>query len=214
MLYVVTGGSGSGKSEFAEKLTLALKEKTENIDSKLWYIATMKPIKGDVELDNKVLRHQTMRAGKGFETKECYADIESLQLGDNDVALIECMSNLLANEMYAKDGLLAVAKNVTDDVSVGTLDAEKNSYNMQLVEKVVEEKIINPVADMSQRVEHMVVVTNEICCDGKLYEYDDETRLYMELLGYINKELVDKAYGFVEVFCGIPLWHKGGRIDV
>ena len=192
MLYVVTGGSGSGKSEFAEKLTIALKEKTENIDSKLWYIATMKPIKGDVELDNKILRHQTMRAGKGFETKECYVDIESLQLGNKDVALIECMSNLLANEMYAKDGLLAVAEKL----------------------EAVKERIVNPIADMSQRVEHMVVVTNEICCDGKLYEYDDETRLYMELLGYINKEFVDKAYGFVEVFCGIPLWHKGGRIDV
>lgn len=192
MLYVVTGGSGSGKSEFAEKLTLALKERTENIDSKLWYIATMKPIKGDVELDNKILRHQTMRAGKGFETKECYVDIESLQLGNKDVALIECMSNLLANEMYAKDGLIAVAEKL----------------------EAVKERIVNPIADMSQRVEHMVVVTNEICCDGKLYEYDDETRLYMELLGYINKELVDKAYGFVEVFCGIPLWHKGGRIDV
>ena len=192
MLYVVTGGSGSGKSEFAEKLTLALKEKIENIDSKLWYIATMKPIKGDVELDNKILRHQSMRAGKGFETKECYVDIGSLQIGDNDVALIECMSNLLANEMYAKDGLLAVEEKL----------------------KEVKERIVNPIADMSQRVEHMVVVTNEICCDGKLYEYDDETRLYMELLGYVNKELVNKAYGFVEVFCGIPLWHKGGRIDV
>lgn len=206
MLYVVTGGSGSGKSEFAERLALALRDKNEYEDSTLWYIATMKPIAGDEEQREKILRHQTMRGGKGFLTKECYMDIDRLQLGDKDVALVECMSNLLANEMYAKAGILLEAR-----ISGG---GETGTLSTTLAKEAAMQRIVAPIADMSQRLNHMVVVTNEICSDGKLYEYDDETRLYMELLGYINKELVDRAFGFVEVFCGIPLWHKGGRIDV
>lgn len=212
MLYIVTGGSGSGKSEFAEKLTLSLKSEDEinagidagtdsGLGGKLWYVATMKPLAHDEEMDKKILRHQNMRAGKGFDTIECYEDISSLQLGDGDTALIECMSNLLANEMYGAGGCLAGV-----DFSSG--NASKSGREL------VKKHIVEPIINMSKKVQNLVVVTNEIFNDGRNFEYDSETRLYIELLGYINQELVAASHGFVEVFCGIPLWQKGERIDV
>ena len=61
MMILVTGGSGSGKSAFAEDQVVAFGE-AERI-----YIATMFPF--DEESRKRVQRHQNMRKGKGFEKK-------------------------------------------------------------------------------------------------------------------------------------------------
>lgn len=212
MLYIVTGGSGSGKSEFAEKLTLSLKSEDEinagidagtdsGLGGKLWYVATMKPLAHDEEMDKKILRHQNMRAGKGFDTVECYENIGQLQFCGADTVLMECMSNLLANEMYGAKGCLAGINFSFDNAS-------------ESARELVKKHIVKPIVSISRQVKNLVVVTNEVFNDGRNFEYDSETRLYIELLGYINQELVAASYGFVEVFCGIPLWQKGERIDV
>ena len=60
MLALVTGGSGSGKSAWAEDLVLSLGE------GRRIYIATMYPF--DEESHRRIERHRKMRAGKGFET--------------------------------------------------------------------------------------------------------------------------------------------------
>ena len=60
MIKLVYGGSGSGKSSFAEQLLLSSKAERK------YYLATMQVY--DDEGRAKVLRHQEMRAGKGFVT--------------------------------------------------------------------------------------------------------------------------------------------------
>ena len=72
MIVTVTGGSGSGKSEFAENLMTELLNKTSE-NNKLFYIATMKPY-GE-EAAKRIQRHQKLREGKGFKTIECYKNI-------------------------------------------------------------------------------------------------------------------------------------------
>ncbi len=67
MLAVVTGGSGSGKSAFAEETVLSFGP------AKRIYIATMHPF--DEESHKRMARHRKMRAGKGFETVECYTGL-------------------------------------------------------------------------------------------------------------------------------------------
>ena len=69
MFHVITGGSGSGKSAFAEDCIV----KYHRGDSLLYYVATMMPF--GVEMEAKIDRHRKMRAGKGFETIECYLDL-------------------------------------------------------------------------------------------------------------------------------------------
>lgn len=99
MLYVVTGGSGSGKSEYAEQL--AMKSSAEN----RLYLATMRI--WDEEGKRRAARHRSMRSGKGFVTAERYIDLEHFYAGsylrETDVILLECMSNLAANEFYHQE---------------------------------------------------------------------------------------------------------------
>ena len=45
-----------------------------------------------------------MRKDKGFETVECYTDLASVQIPKDSVVLLECMSNLVANEMFQENG--------------------------------------------------------------------------------------------------------------
>lgn len=93
MIALVTGGSGSGKSAWAEGLCAALQpgEKT--------YIATMDPHGGGARA--RIARHRAMRAGKGFRTEERPRSLSGLALGGADTALLECMSNLTANVMFS-----------------------------------------------------------------------------------------------------------------
>lgn len=113
MILLVTGGSASGKSEYAENRALQL-AKTEQ--KKLIYLAAMKPF-GE-EAAKRIERHRQLRAGKGFETVERYTDIEGLcrdgsleaetfrQKAKDAVVLLECMSNLAANEMLDRKSVV------------------------------------------------------------------------------------------------------------
>ena len=96
MMILVTGGSGSGKSAFAEDCVVSF-GKTDRI-----YIATMYPF--DEESRKRVQRHRKMRQGKGFETVECYTGLDKIRLPENCTVLLECMSNLVANEMFQEEG--------------------------------------------------------------------------------------------------------------
>ena len=63
MIILVTGGSGCGKSTWAEKLVQSLPS------GKRVYIATMQVY--DRESEIRVQRHRAQRAGLGFRTVEC-----------------------------------------------------------------------------------------------------------------------------------------------
>ena len=109
MLVVVTGGSGSGKSAFAEDRVLSFGE------SRRIYIATMQAF--DEESHRRIRRHRRMRSGKGFETIERYTELDELILPKNCVVLLECMSNLVANEMFREDGFHPeVSEKITEGV--------------------------------------------------------------------------------------------------
>ena len=75
MLYIITGGSGSGKSEYAEQTAVQCRNRTGGT---LWYLATMRI--WDDEGRKRVERHRRMRAAKGFETIERDTGVETLEL--------------------------------------------------------------------------------------------------------------------------------------
>ena len=173
MLMMVTGGSGSGKSEFAESLVTGL------ADGPNLYIATMFPF--DEECHKRIARHREMRKDKGFDTLECYTGLKHADVPGYHTVLLECMSNLVANEMFREDGF----------------------------HPEVAEEIILGVKNLLDQAEHVVIVTNEIFSDGVLYEGESEK--YKEQLGQINCNLAEMADRVVEVVYGIPVWHKGGE---
>ncbi len=97
MLIFVTGGSGSGKSAYAEARILELKEKKR---LPVFYLATMQVYGSDEE--KIVKRHLKLREGKGFETVEQPRDIEKStgKVTKGSIILLEDVSNLVANEMF------------------------------------------------------------------------------------------------------------------
>lgn len=169
MLTVIIGGSSSGKSAYAEDYAVSIAN-----DTKKYYLATMQ-VYGE-EGKKKVERHRTLRAGKGFVTLEYPRDIENIDI-DGGVVLLECMSNLAANEMFR------------DDIQV---DANG-----------VAEKIVSAIKYLKSRVEHLIIVTNNVFEDG--ITYDASTMQYLQALSMVNMRLAQMADEVVEVIVGIPV---------
>jgi len=92
MIVLVTGGSGCGKSTWAEQLVSSLPEENRV------YIATMQVY--DDESVKRVERHRAQRADKGFRTIECEKDLASADIEEGSVVLLEDLVNLMANEMF------------------------------------------------------------------------------------------------------------------
>lgn len=91
MLILVTGGSASGKSAYAESLCLC--------GSPRVYLACMQPF-GE-EGAARIERHRALRKGRGFLTVERYTDLAALTLPPCECVLLEDLGNLVANEMFS-----------------------------------------------------------------------------------------------------------------
>lgn len=199
MLHIVYGGSASGKSSYAESFAMSLQG-----EGRLLYIATMYPYKWntteiDPETMQRIERHRAMRADKGFDTVECYRHVEHIVAKRQDVLLLECMSNLLANEMYLEpdsdDGGLAETMS----------EVEKTGVGMSETLSPVSKKIVQALIDLSTRVQDVVIVTNDVFSDGGSLTYDESTREYVKNLAEINCALAREAATVTEVVCGIPV---------
>lgn len=96
MLILVIGGSGSGKSEYAERLALHMAGSSPH-----YYLATMEL--WDDECRTRMERHRRMRAGRGFVTIEQPRNLAGLATTTLDrcgTILLEDLGNLAANELY------------------------------------------------------------------------------------------------------------------
>ena len=189
MMELVTGGSGSGKSAYAESVICGkhrlLCETTEN--APLYYIADMVPYGRETE--KKIEAHRKMRAGKGFATLEWYVDLpgkisapDSPELKGSCV-LLECVSNLTANEMYEPGG----AQNTGGDTP---------------------ESVIKGVRMLKDQCAHLVVVTNDVFRES--VPDSEEMTAYKGNLGMINRALAEMADQVTEVVFGVPVCIKSG----
>ena len=180
MLIMVTGVSGSGKSEYAEQISCQLAK-----DNKKYYVATMYPYGEDGR--SRVKKHKLQRDGKGFETIEQYQNVskafDKVQTeavshaaqNEKPVVLLECLSNLMANECFEEGG---------------TPDA-----------------VFSDCIQLYRQCRHLVIVTNEIFSDGCLY--DNTTTDYITRLGRLNTQLAQEADCVTEVVYSIPVYWKG-----
>ena len=171
-----------------------------------YYIATMQPF-GEESLA-KIRRHQRLRAGKGFTTIEQSRDLTkaaqriakpsnqfqeeavTINRPENSVsfirerprcALLECMSNLVANEMFAKNKI-----RLRDEVTAQILDG---------------------IEALNRQLAHFLIVTNNVFEDG--ISYEETTAEYIEVMGQVNERLAAMADTVIEVVAGIPVVWKG-----
>lgn len=168
MMTIITGGSGCGKSSYAEKIATCL-------PMPRYYIATMKPY--DDECLRKIDRHRRLRAEKGFETIEQHTDLDTIT-ASGGTALLECMCNLTANEMFDENG---------------------NCYDAY-------DKILHEVLHLKSQFDNLIIVTNDVGNDCR--DYDAGTMKYITTLGRLNCALAKEADTVIEVVCGIPVTIK------
>lgn len=175
MMVLIIGGSGSGKSAYAEDLACSLAERE---GTSKYYLAAMQVF--DQEDERRVTRHRALRKGKGFLTIEQPVQIEKalvrMETGKKTV-LLECISNLTANEMFS----------------------EAKPKGQEEVVKVIGRGI----AQLRRETTHLIVVSNNVFEDGIVY--DQTTMDYLSAMGKINRQLAAWADQAVEVVAGIPV---------
>lgn len=212
MITLIIGGSGSGKSAYAEDYVLSTAA-----DLPKYYIATMQVY--DAEGERKVERHRRLRAGKGFVTIEQPTDIAKAGLQIVTVQQSECRQKMnmvevsgAADEVEEKRSasIAGDEKEETQNVSTALLECMSNlvanemfsSEQMPDVDTVVEE-IVQGIASLTSQLSHLVIVSNNVFEDG--IEYDATTLQYIEALGRINSRIAGMADRVVEVVVGIPV---------
>lgn len=96
MKYLIIGGEKSGKSEIAEKISLAICKK------KVIYMATMKPY--DHEDKERIKKHIQRRRGLNYETFEVEKNLHKIvhNISEEDTVLIDSITSLLTNEMFSR----------------------------------------------------------------------------------------------------------------
>ena len=184
MIAFIIGGSGSGKSEYGENLAVRL------TPGRKLYIATMYP--WDEESRQKIKRHRNMRAMKQFDTIECFYDltlgvkqfVASSTEPRTNTAFLDCMSNLVTNEMYTP---------------FGYCNQQKNDFLVEYVLKGID--------TLCEQFEHVIIVSNDTFSDG--VEYNEEMQKFLANLASINTGIATRADVVVEVVCGIPILQKG-----
>ncbi len=184
MFYLVTGGSASGKSAWAEALSESI---TEGTPGTVVYLATMQP--EGREAMERIKKHRLQREGRGFLTVERSRDLTRIDLAatletpsDASVVLLECLGTLLANEMFSDEGVFL---------------GREHSVR----------RVIDGVEHLRTQVPNLVAVTNEVGSAG--CDFDILVLEYIDALGEINCRLASDADVVVEVVAGMPNVVKG-----
>ena len=181
MLILVFGGSGSGKSEYAEKLAL------EEEKDLRWYLATMHN-DGSEEGLARIRKHREKRKNKGFQTLEWDRDLPGhldswKEWETPSVILLEDLGNLVANEMFSSGGALK--------------DAEPEKEEDKIREWVTE-----PIDSLHQQGHTVIVVCDILDEDGPLV--GKELNRYDGWMAAAVRDLAERADQLVEVIAGIP----------
>ena len=173
MSTLISGGCKNGKSLWAQRIARAS-------GRPLYYVATMIP--RDDEDRERIRRHRLDRAGWGFETLERGGDILSaLDAADPRGAfLVDSVTALLANEMFAPDGVrMEAPRRIADDLEA-----------------------------FVRRAPSTVLVSDFIYSDAALY--DPLTEAYRAGLAAIDRRLARCCDNVLEAVAGHIVVHKGG----
>lgn len=207
MMYLIIGGSGSGKSAYAEELLFSLPDA-----GKKYYIATMQVC--DEESERRVKKHRKQREGKRFDTIEQPVHVSGaltqMDAGEKS-AMLECVSNLVANEMFAKDiyaeDMYADDPHV-EDMHTDDCDAKETGLkkSKDCSAEAVADKIVDDIMKLHQPLQQLVIVSNNVFEDG--VSYDEMTMEYIKTMGIVNQKLAAVADVMTEVVVGIPVMAK------
>lgn len=172
---LITGGTRSGKSDFALELA-----EGESLSAERIFVATCPKIDDEIKL--RIQKHQEERDGHGWTTIEEQIDITSVieNLEKPSVVLIDCMTLWVNNLLY---------------------NAEISDYDFSEQDMVNESKKLVGLS-RSKEVE-LFCVTNEVGMG--IVPADKKSRYYRDLVGKCNKTIATLSDNVFLVSCGIPL---------
>jgi adenosylcobinamide kinase/adenosylcobinamide-phosphate guanylyltransferase len=101
-IILITGGTRSGKSDFAEQHALG-------IAGDWLYLATCPPAAGDQEMEERITAHKNRRQGRGWQSIE--AEIEVAEaiaaMPEKTNVLLDCLTLWISNMLLAAEGDLS-----------------------------------------------------------------------------------------------------------
>jgi len=164
MRIFISGGCKNGKSYYAQRLSKAQQ------DGSLYYVATMASV--DSEDDERIIRHQNERDGWGFITVEQPVNIEEILLKcEHDGSfLLDSLTALLANEMFASDGSI-------------DYDAAP--------------RIIVALKKIAFNIDNIIFVSDYLYSDAMIY--DELTDLYRKSLAQIDRAVAEMCEAVIEI---------------
>lgn len=176
-IVLVTGGSRSGKSNFAEKIL-------EGKDNVL-YIATA--LVTDEEMKKRIEIHKKSRNQK-WSTYEGFKDLDKILNKDNNkYVMLECIGTMVTNFMFQK-----------------TCDFDNISLEeISELEKEIKDEVKKLITTIKEKDKELIVVTNEV--GWSLVPEYKLGRIFSDILGHINQfigSFSDEAY---MVACGFPI---------
>ncbi|WP_042356015.1 bifunctional adenosylcobinamide kinase/adenosylcobinamide-phosphate guanylyltransferase [Bacillus rubiinfantis] len=186
-LIFISGGVRSGKSSFAEKLTVKLARET---GGKLNYIAA--GVAFDAEMTMRIKKHQQDRAVSGYHWKTFEQPIDVGVLAPSfhreDIVLLDCLTTLVNNELFAVP----------------------QPWDEEFLQKLIS-RIIAGVFVLKQRARALIVVSNEVL--NEPVASNDLVFTYGKILGHIHQQIVKAADLAFLVEAGVPLVMKNRLND-
>lgn len=171
MIYLIGGGARSGKSTYAEELIAGIPGQQKI------YIATMEP-GDDPENHARIAKHRAQREDKGFATIECQTGLSEVTVPEGCTVLLECLANLLSNEMFSPSG----------------------------AGRWAEEEILLGIDRLCARASQVFLITNDLYGDGE--SYAESVEQYRRSLAAISRYAAERADVVVELCAGIPVIWK------
>ena len=215
-LYYITGGAGSGKSEYAEQLAERLHAE---LAGPLYYVATRNPAPRDSDAAARIAKHQKRRAGRGYTTIECPTDIAQLRARlTKDVNLSDTTAGALHMPETPAPAQASQAESIHHSGTAA--DVQQNaSRAVFLLEDLTNlyanevygtsghpHEIVAPLLELTQQTGAVVIVANELYSDG--IDYGPETDTFLRDLAGIAAALSTAADQVTEVVYGIPVQLK------
>lgn len=213
-LYYITGGAGSGKSEYAEQLAERLH--TE-LGGPLYYVATMNPAPRDSDAAARIAKHQKRRAGRGYTTLECPTDIAQLRARlTKDLNLPDTTAGALLMPATGKASQAESIRHSSNAAEVRHAASRAVFLLEDLTNLYANEvygtsghphEILAPLLELRQQAGALIIVANELYSDGICYA--PETDRFLHDLAGLAAALSAAADQVTEVVYGIPVQLKG-----
>ena len=174
-IILLTGGARSGKSGYAQNIA-------ESLPGKRAYVATCPaPSEDDIEMLERVVRHQQDRIGNDWETIEEETDLQRVLKDHTDVniLLIDCLTLWISNLIHH------------------SLDLTEDNLT----------KICQEIIRLSkQRLGTVIFVTNEV--GSGVVPANAVARKFRDLSGRCNQAIARGADEVIFFSCGLPLFLK------